>query len=149
MLTRISTLAFVLCFVPAIACAGDDPNQSDLAKLHGTWTMVSGERGGAALPDSMIKTGKRVCKDDEVTVEVGGMVIVHATVKLDATTNPKSIEYHVISEDPKGLVQLGIYEITGDTVKFCFANPDKERPTGFTTKAGSGWTSSVWKRNKK
>jgi hypothetical protein len=44
---------------------------------------------------------------------------------------------------------LGIYELDGDTVKFCFGGPGKERPTEFTTKEGSMRTLSVWKRDKK
>jgi hypothetical protein len=41
----------------------------------------------------------------------------------------------------------GIYEVDGDTTKFCYA--EKERPTDFTTAAGSGRTLSTWKRDKK
>ena len=55
-----------------------------------------------------------------------------------------------MTEGPtKGQTHLGIYELDGDTVKFCFAAPGKERPTDFTAKASSGRTASVWKRDKK
>jgi len=47
----------------------------------------------------------------------------------------------------KGKTQLGIYELDGDKVKFCFAAPGKDRPTEFTADAGSLQTLSVWKRN--
>ena len=60
---------------------------------------------------------------------------------------PKTIDYDVIDGPTKGKKQLGIYELEGDTVKFCFAKPDSERPTDF--KPGEGRTSSVWKREKK
>jgi hypothetical protein len=49
----------------------------------------------------------------------------------------------------KGKKQVGAYEIDGDTVKFCFSAPDRERPTDFTTKAGSGRTPTVWTRARK
>ena len=43
----------------------------------------------------------------------------------------------------------GIYELDGDTVRFCLAPADKDRPTDFTAKEGSGRMLSVWKRAKK
>jgi hypothetical protein len=33
-------------------------------------------------------------------------------------------------------------------VKYCFAAPDAERPTDFTSKPGERRTLSVWKRSK-
>ena len=48
----------------------------------------------------------------------------------------------------KGKMQLGIYELDGDTVKFCFAAPGKDRPTDFTTKPGDTRVLSVWKKEK-
>jgi hypothetical protein len=45
--------------------------------------------------------------------------------------------------------QLGIYELDGDTAKFCFGSPGAERPSDFTTKEGSGRTLSLWRREKK
>jgi hypothetical protein len=39
-------------------------------------------------------------------------------------------------------------ELSGDTLRSCVAGPDKERPTEFTGKAGSGLTLSVYRRVK-
>jgi uncharacterized protein (TIGR03067 family) len=72
-----------------------------------------------------------------------------AKVTVDPGKKPKTIDYDVTDGFFKGKKQLGLYEIDGDTAKFCFANPDAERPTDFTTKEGSGRTVSVWKRTKK
>ena len=49
----------------------------------------------------------------------------------------------------KGKKVLGIYKLDGDNATFCFAQPDKERPTKFETKEGSGLTLSTWKKTKK
>jgi uncharacterized protein (TIGR03067 family) len=131
------------------ADAPADVVKKDLGTLDGDWVMVSGERDGQAIPDEYLKKGKRVFKDGEVTVTLGDMLLMTAKVSLDPGKKPKTIDYDVSDGFFKGRKQLGIYEIDGDTAKFCFTNPDKERPIDFTAKPGSGRTLSVWKREKK
>jgi uncharacterized protein (TIGR03067 family) len=123
--------------------------KKERAALEGEWTMASGERDGQAIPTEYLKSGKRVFKGGEVTVTFGDTLLMKAKVIVDPGKTPKTIDYDVTDGFFKGKKQLGIYEIDGDTVKFCFTNPDKERPTDFTTKEGSGRTLSVWKRAKK
>ena len=131
------------------ADAPADAVNKDMALFAGEWSMVSGERDGEAIPEMYLKSGKRVFKDGEVTVTLGDMLLMKAKVTLDPAAKPKTIDYDVSDGVLKGKKQLGIYEIDGDTVKFCFVAPDKERPTDFTTKAGSGRSSSVWKKKAK
>ena len=129
------------------AHARDDSAKADQAKLQGEWTMVSGEQGGQPIPDAMLKTGTRVCKDDQVTVNVGGMLIMKAKFTLDPTKTPKTIDYQVTEGPNAGKTQLGIYELADDgTAKFCFAAPGKDRPDAFETKPADGRTLSVWKK---
>lgn len=130
---------------------GDDTEaaEKDLAQLQGEWSMASAGGGGQALPSDMLKNSKRVCKGDETTVVVGGQLLMKAKVTLDPSKKPKSIDYRVISGPNAGKTQLGVYELNGDTVRFCFSAPGMDRPTDFTAKAGDGRTSSVWKRDKK
>jgi uncharacterized protein (TIGR03067 family) len=123
--------------------------KKDLAQLQGEWAMTTGVRDGQSLPDEMLKNSKRSCKGDETTVVVGGQLLMKTKFTLDPSTKPKSIDYQITGGSNAGKTQLGIYELDGDTVKFCFATPGKDRPTDFTTKAGDGRTSSVWKREKK
>jgi hypothetical protein len=44
---------------------------------------------------------------------------------------------------------LGIYEVSGDQFKVCFAKASNERPKEFTTKTGTEFILHVWKREKK
>jgi uncharacterized protein (TIGR03067 family) len=54
-----------------------------------------------------------------------------------------------VAEGPnKGAVMLGIYEISGDTLKVCFDPEGKKRPTQFKSASGSQ-TLVVHKRVKK
>ena len=49
-----------------------------------------------------------------------------------------------------GKTAKGIYELDGDTLKWCTASPGKgERPTGFTADAGSERLFVTLKREKK
>ena len=123
--------------------------KKDLAQLQGEWSMASGIRGGQALPNEMLKNSRRVCKADETTVVIGGQLLMKARFTLDASKKPKTIDYQITDGTNAGKTQLGIYELDGDTVKFCFAAPGKDRPTDFSSKAGDGGTLSVWNRDKK
>ena len=129
---------------------GDDSAvKKEMAQLEGAWSMVSGEANGQSLPEEYVKDGKRVAKDGVTTITIGGEIFVKAKFSIDPTKKPKAIEYTMTVGPTKGKTHLGIYELDGDTVKFCFAAPGKDRPTEFTAKEGSGWTLSVWKRDKK
>ncbi|HEX3152047.1 MAG TPA: TIGR03067 domain-containing protein [Gemmataceae bacterium] len=141
------SISVVLLLVGADTPA--DAVKKDLAQLEGEWSMVSGEREGQAIPEQYLKSGTRTFKDGVVTVKFGDMLLMTAKVTLDASKSPKTVDYDVTDGMFKGKKQLGIYELDGDTAKFCFANPGDERPTSFKTKAGSGQTSTVWKKSKK
>jgi uncharacterized protein (TIGR03067 family) len=122
--------------------------KADLAKFQGEWSMVTGVADGQSMPDNLVATAKRVCKEDETTVTVGGQLILKAKFKLDPSQKPKTIDYEAIDGPTKGRKHLGIYEVSDDGLKFCFAAPDGERPTTFESKAGDLRTFSVWKRAK-
>jgi uncharacterized protein (TIGR03067 family) len=120
----------------------------DKARLQGEWTMVSGERDGQAFPAEFMKDSKRVAKGDEVTVTLQGQLFMKAKFTLGPAKSPKTIDYSVTGGPNAGKTQLGIYELDGDKVKFCFSTPGKERPDGFVTKPNDGRTLSTWKREK-
>ncbi len=111
--------------------------------------MVEGVIGGQAMPDVMAKTMKRVVKDSENTVTMGGQVYFKATLTIDPSKAPRTIDYAMTEGPTKGKTQLGIYEWEDGMLRFIFASPGQDRPTDFTTKAGDGRTLSVWKRVKK
>jgi uncharacterized protein (TIGR03067 family) len=145
---RLHLVLPAICFL----IAADDPAdlvKKDMARLEGEWSMVSGQINGKAMPDVFLKGSRRVAKDGVTTVTIGGKPFMKAKFTIDPSKKPKTIDYMVLEGLTKGKKQLGIYELDGDTVKFCFAIPDKERPTDFTAKEGSGHTLSVWKKKTK
>jgi uncharacterized protein (TIGR03067 family) len=143
----------IACLLPVLLLIAAEPPKDDAKKelelLQGEWKMVSGEREGQKLPDNIIETGKRILKGDETTVEINGMVLMKAKITLDPSKKPKAIDYKITEGQNADKKVLGIYELEGDTVKFCFSSPDAERPTDFTAKEGSKRILSVWKKAKK
>jgi uncharacterized protein (TIGR03067 family) len=141
-----SVLVIAAC-LSAGAGAPPDAARQEMARLEGEWSMVSGEADGQPLPAEMVRTARRVAKDGETTVTIGGRLFMKARFTVDPAKTPKAIDYTMTDGPTKGKIQLGIYELDGDTVRFCFAAPGMDRPADF--KGGSGRALSVWKRNAK
>ena len=114
--------------------------------MQGEWSMVSGSADGFEIPAEMRPTARRICKGNETTVTFGTQLIMQATFTVDPTKKPKAIDYQATDGPTKGETHLGIYEMEGDTIRYCFAAPDGERPADFTSKPGERRTLSVWKR---
>jgi uncharacterized protein (TIGR03067 family) len=141
--------AALVLTMPQVQTHGADADavKKELAKLQGEWKMVTGVADGYPVPDEMLSSAKRVCKGDELTVTIGGEVVMKAKITLDPSKSPKTIDYQVIDGPTKGKKHLGIYALDGDTLKSCFAAPDGERPKEFGSKEGDKMTYSVWKRS--
>jgi uncharacterized protein (TIGR03067 family) len=133
----------------AVGAEDNDAAKTDQAQLQGEWTMVYGERDGQAFSSEFMKGSKRVTKDDETTVRVQGQLFMKAKFTLDPSKTPKIIDYTVTGGTYTGSTQLGIYELEGDKVKFCFSTPGQQRPTDFSTRSNDRRTSTTWKREKK
>ncbi len=145
---RLPVLVFAALVLVAPARA-QDAAQREMAQLEGEWSMVSGEADGVPMPEATVKIGKRVARDGQTAITFGGQVYFKARFSIDPARKPKAIDYAMMEGPTRGKTHLGIYELDGDTVKFCFAAPGKDRPTDFTAKEGSLRTLSVWKRLKK
>ena len=108
--------------------------------------MVSGSADGYTLPPSYVQRMRRVFSGREVTVTMGQMLYLKATVVLGGSGVVRTIDYHMTGGPTAGAVQLGIFLIAGDTVRFCFGAPNAARPSDFTTTTGDGRTLSTWVR---
>jgi uncharacterized protein (TIGR03067 family) len=110
---------------------------------------VSGEANAQSLPQELVKSGKRIAKDGETTITMAGQIYFKARFTIDPSKTPQAIDYAMTEGPTKARTHLGIYEMQGDTVKFCFAGPGQDRPTEFSAKPGSQQTLSAWKRDTK
>ena len=122
--------------------------EKELKKFQGTWTFESVEAGGKKLPADQFKGMTVTFEGDKYSVKMGDEVVEAATQKLDPSKSPKTLDSTVTEGPNKGKVYLGIYEISGDTLKVCFDEEGKKRPTEFKGESGAQ-TLVVHKRVKK
>ena len=130
--------------------AGDKADvEKEVKKFQGVWTIESLESGGKKVPADAFKGMTLTYEGDKYTVKNGKDVIQVGTQKLDPSKSPKTLDGKITEGFGKGSVMPGIYEIDGDTLKVCFDEAGKKRPTEFKTADGSQTTLVVYKRAKK
>ena len=129
----ITLLAVV--FVPAERHF-QDPVKNDLDQLQGAWILVQSETQNPIVPDPKLNNRVLITGDEYKRFTLEEPPILVRTFRLDPSTQPKSID--LIAKNPGGqdFVFKGIYEIKGDTFRFCFGL-NAERPKEFRIGAGS------------
>jgi uncharacterized protein (TIGR03067 family) len=125
--------ALVLSHFGGIGARADEKAdvEKELKKFRGVWTFESVETGGKEIPAAEFKGMTVTFDGDKYTVKKGDELIQTATQKLDPSKSPKAIDVTMTEGLNKGAVILGVYEISGDTLKVCFDPEGKKRPTAF------------------
>lgn len=139
------TLAF---FLATNALVADEGNK-ETDRLQGTWSVVSAERDGK--PSNDVKGHHLTFAGDKFTIKSqDGTLLFEGTYQLDPSKKPGTINFLHIGGALKGKTWKGIYSLEGDLLKECDNAPnlDKDRPTTFSAKAGSGHIAIVFKRAK-
>jgi uncharacterized protein (TIGR03067 family) len=141
----------VLALLAGAGRAADEPQskavKEELARLQGTWKIVSYTKDGVELSAEDLKELPTVTfKGPDYRWSEGPR---NGTIaRIDPTQKPKTIDYKITDGDDMGKTQLAIYEIQGDTFKDCLAPLGAERPKDLSAKAGSGHTLIVYERVK-
>jgi uncharacterized protein (TIGR03067 family) len=137
------TVVLVILSLSAGLRAADDPEKTkgDADAIKGTWQITLA--GAGANDDWITFDGKTyVQKHGAEVVEEGEYV-------LDPAKSPKAIDFLIKKGDAAGKKQLAVYELDGDALKVCTAEPgDEERPKALEAKAGKGVTLFRLKRVK-
>jgi uncharacterized protein (TIGR03067 family) len=131
----------------------DDPPDGDLDKLQGTWLTVSLVNDGKTLVDEKTapkegRATKLVYRGNAWLIKVGDRTVAGGKFKIDATKKPKEIDIMDETGMTNEKTKLGIYELDGDTYRYCLAPAGKPRPAEFTSKEGSGHSLGVSRREK-
>lgn len=116
--------------------------------MQGSWVVASGESGGNALPDEQAKAARFVIKGDKYVYTIPDYR-EEGTLKADSSKKPKAIDVKIVEGQDQGETQLGIYDLSKDTLKLCFApGKDNKRPKDFSTNAENDQLLLVLKREK-
>src|SRR5580692_6784315 len=118
---RIALMALLFALVLTASARADEKAdvEKELKIIQGTWTFESVEAGGKEVPAAEFKGITVTFEGDKYTVRKGDEVIQAAKQKLDPSKSPKTLDATVVEGVSKGTVILGIYEISGDTLKVC------------------------------
>jgi uncharacterized protein (TIGR03067 family) len=143
----------LLLVVTSLTAAADDKDKAikeDRKKYEGTWQVISLEVNGNKSAEEDAKKITVVNEPDgKWSIEVEGKVVARGTSEINPTKKPKAVDLTMTEGDDKGKTFLGIYEFGDDTRKVCLAGAGKERPTEFSSTAGSEHILAVLKRVKK
>lgn len=102
------------------------------ASLQGTWVVAS--INGQAPPDGAAEMSLTFA-GDKYHQTLGGEVNERGTFAIDASKKPMTIDLTITEGSDAGKVQLGIVEITGDSMRLALDIPGaKQRPGDFTVK---------------
>jgi uncharacterized protein (TIGR03067 family) len=142
----------VLIGATGLLLAADEPPQDAVQKdrelMAGIWSTVSGESDGATIA---VPRNQRliVQPDGKIRLEREGDLVGGANTKIDPAANPKAIDIEVTEGTMQGQKYKGIYEVSKDTLKICRSGDRGERPSVFSTKAGTGERMATFKRQPK
>jgi uncharacterized protein (TIGR03067 family) len=145
--TRTALPLAVLLLLPAAVLRADDAPKGD-KDLDGDWERVSTVRDGQNRPFADRTRQVMIIQGDAVTMTTG-KVVQTGTLQIDSGKTPKVADFVPDFGPQKGMTLPGIYEVKGDELTFCRAEPGKDRPTELSSREGSGWTLITFKRVRK
>jgi uncharacterized protein (TIGR03067 family) len=119
-------------------------DKGEAKKFEGTWEVVKATGNGMPIEQksTLVLEGNKYTRTrPNGDTDTG-------TFSVDPSKKPKTIDVMPGDGKAKDKTWLGIYELDGDSLKICLAEPGKDRPDDFTSKEGSGRMSAEYKRKK-
>ena len=115
--------------------------KSDLDTMQGNWVPVEMVANGEAVGIEVLSNIKLAIKGKEYFVHIGDNDD-SGSFELGATQTPKQMDV----KNKKSESTSAIYELTGDTLRVCYAVNNSARPTDFKSTTGSDRIMAVYKR---
>ncbi len=117
--------------------SGESAAMNELDKLQGIWVAVAAEKQGEPMSEERVREAKivfTVAGNRFTMTTAKNRGELKGTLQIDPSKNPRTMDWSALRpEDGKSLDAHGIYDVQGDTLKFCYG---EERPTEFKTKPG-------------
>jgi uncharacterized protein (TIGR03067 family) len=126
--TMLRTTALLL----TVGVFGAAPAPENTAKLEGAWVATSFVDHGQKVDKDTVSKIILTLKDGKYTLKVAGTTVDEGTYAIDASKSPGHFDTTATSGDKKGVVDRGIYELKGNTLKTSFEEVTKQqRPASF------------------
>jgi uncharacterized protein (TIGR03067 family) len=121
------TLGLVLGVV-ALSCV--QLRADDARDIQGVWMPVRASLGVQNLPEETLRTMRLKIDGDKYEVVIGRQA-ERGQLKLDGSLKTKALDI-ICNEGPnKGKTILGIYELSGETLRVCYNLTGDKRPEEF------------------
>lgn len=119
--------------------------------LDGTWKPVSVEISGEQVPiEGPQAEVLTVISGNRVEMKLGNRTVGQGTITVDNNQQPKTIDMTMQQMIGKNSGRtehtIGIYEVSGDTLRLCIGDAAKPRPTEFRTDKSSARKLSRYRR---
>src|SRR5262245_34420790 len=122
-----------LLLIPVAPAGKADPPKKDADKLQGVWRVTTIESRGLQIPANQLGAADRytlvIVGTDYAFFAQGG------TIKFDPAK--KEVDFTVTDGRYKGATVLGIYDLTGDTLKVAMSSPLRNDPRPTELKPGA------------
>jgi uncharacterized protein (TIGR03067 family) len=139
---RLVLVALALGLVIGADKAKDDSDKDDdkvkeqeLKKIQGRWEAVSREQNGKSITSTPVRGFTLTITDDKFII-IDGRRQAQGTFTVEPGKSPKQIDLNG-KYGQKEIKLIGIYEFRGNKLKICYTDGDNERPTEFSTRAGT------------
>lgn len=129
----------------ALVLFADEPQtesvKAEMKKFEGTWEGYAVEGRGEKSDRGPVHL-RLIIKEDKINaIDLGSTEknkdMGNGTYKVDPSKSVKEIDATgIVLPGKREKTYLGIYELEGDTLKWCVDNRGKERPTEFRTFGG-------------
>lgn len=115
--------------------------------LNGAWIAREATRNGEKIGAEFFEGASVEFADGKYTATLGGLT-EKGTFKVERSRKPHTIDLKASEGQNKGRPMLGIFELDGDTLRFCFNLETRQRPTDFTSTAENKHYVLVYHRKK-
>jgi uncharacterized protein (TIGR03067 family) len=142
--------------VAAVALGGvaaDEPKAGDrtaVDQLRGSWRPELVTESGRRLTGADLEAYKGMTltiRDGKSTLKAAdGTVLSACELEVDAGRDPKTFDAKEVEGLGVGRIYKGVWEVEGDTLKWCFST--KDRPKGFESKERADFFLLVLRRQK-
>ncbi len=126
---------------------GDRSGADDLKKLQGVWQVAALEANGSAVPSEDLPSILVTIKDHSFSAAIEDRTD-RGSFAVDPSKSPGQMDIRPETGPDAGESLPGIYEMTPDGFRICYARPGGQRPASFSTGEEAGRLLIAYKRQK-